>query len=265
MVHADSAAALHTRTQMNTLHARPLTWAAVTLTALFGLALTHLSAASVDVLRFNIDADEEAAPLHTGDTVFDDGLDDSASWEYADYRISAQTGVPVCVESAIQTAFSFIRLNRVLDASGEAGVRCGDAGGAARNWYAVVKGNDACSRLVDYDREGRVETWVDTDNVTKCRLSGFDSPRMRVENLFARRVPAETNIALLISSFNALDGHGGYEIRTQTKGSVRGTATARVVDYHGTAQLWEFIGKAKPVAESFPFNVHLTVEKVTLP
>jgi hypothetical protein len=42
--------------------------------------LAQLGAAPVDALKFNIDANDEVSPGHSGDTVFDDGLTDG-DWD----------------------------------------------------------------------------------------------------------------------------------------------------------------------------------------
>jgi hypothetical protein len=266
------------RSDMTTFSRRRSILPALTFTAVAALCLTGLRAAPVDVLRFNIDT------VHLEDTVFDDrdeegvlpanaiGASATADWEYVDRRLlNPELG---CVEAENTTgAFVFARLNRVMSSTGEDGFRCGSHGGVARNWYAVIKGDSACQSVANYDGLGRVEPLVpESDGVARCRVSGFDSPRIRVENLYAKRLPAETNIALLMKSLfpqTLPDGrtHGGYEIRTTGKGKVlpASTGTGRTVDYHGTAQLWEFIGKAKPAYEVFEFNVHMTFEKVTLP
>jgi hypothetical protein len=193
--------------------------------------------------------------------VFDDGLTDG-DWDYVDRRLSAQPE-PVCVEAEITTgAFVFARLNRVMDGGTvEEGLRCGDAGGVKRDWQALIRGADACARLKNYD--ARLEEGVD-DRGAYCIATGLDSPRVRVENLYARKLPASTRIALLMKSLSPPAGHGGYEIRTEGTGAIQGGSVNRTVNYHGTARLWEFKGKAKPVAETFDFWVHMTFEKTEL-
>lgn len=246
---------------MATFTRRHLPLPIATVTAVVSLFLAQLAAAPVDALKFNIDANDEVAAGHAGDTVFDDGLSDDGNWEYADRRLSTQPE-PVCVEAEVTTgAFVFARLNRLMDGGVEEGLRCGDAGGVKRDWRALIRGVDACARLRDYD--SRLEEGVDAQG-PYCIATGLDSPRIRVENLYARKLPASTRIALLMRSLNPPEGHGGYEIRTESAGAVQGGSINRTVNYHGTARLWEFKGKAAPVAETFEFNVHMTFEKTQL-
>jgi hypothetical protein len=235
----------------------------VAFAAVVGLTLSYPDAAPLTVLKFDIDV-FPTAPTHAADTVTDDGLTDTADWEYADYRVSGQVPdpedpKPVCVDAQITSgAFAFIALNRRL----EDDTRCSDAGGTRRNWGAIVRGTNACDRLSQYDPQ--IVPEADSGG-TYCVVTGLANPRIRVENLYARKVPALTNIALLMTSANPPEGHGGYEIRSEGKGTVQGNATTRVVNYHGMARLWEFQGKAKAVAESFPFNVHMTFEVSSAP
>ena len=238
----------------------------LTFTAVAALCLTGLRAAPVDALKFTIDE------IDSSDTLSDDGVPEGAlgasadeNWEYVDRRLFSAPDVG-CVEAEITTgAFVFVRLNRVVSGSGEEGVRCGDAGGVKRDWRLMIypsATSTVCDRLRDYD--GRLEEGVDGNGAYYCVATGLDSPRIRVENLYARKVPASTNIALLMKSLNPPPGHGGYEIRSEGKGAIQGGSVNRSVNYHGTARLWEFIGKAKAVDEPFEFNVHMTFEKVTL-
>src|SRR5215212_2318596 len=65
----------------------------LTLATTLGLQWAEGRAAKVNVLKFNIDQ-------VSGDTVSSDGLEDSAAWQYADYRVSALPGTPpVCVDA----------------------------------------------------------------------------------------------------------------------------------------------------------------------
>lgn len=214
-------------------------------------------AAKANVLRFNI------TPM-PGDTVFSDGLSDSPSFQYADYRVSSlPSDPPVCVGAEVTTtSFVFIGLNRAIGVplGSNNGPRCSEVGGTPRQWAVDIANAGACTRLFNYDPD-YVQWNVD---YTACRLNGADNPRMRFANLYANRLPATTMIAFLISSFNPPAGHGGYEIKSETEATVQGNATDRYISYQGMARLHEFIGKATPVEAAFPLRITASFTKTTV-
>jgi hypothetical protein len=223
-----------------------------------GLPLAEGRAPALSVLSFNIWPE-------IGDTVTGDGLTDAA-YQYADFRVSGLATPPlVCIDAQLTTpAFAFIVFNRKLD---DAGTRCRDQGGIERNWIVEVGDGDSCQRLYNYMAR-RVDLDLDGagDPYAPCRLNGADNPRLRVENLWPNKTPAKTRVAFLVT--NLIDppaNHGGYEIRSETDaGVVTGNSTTRFVSYDGNARLWEYIGKAKIVANPFPMKLHMEFRKTVV-
>jgi len=247
----------------------PVTRVAPTFVCALGLALSlpvlEGRAPRASVLSFNVTTDD-------GETAASDGLIDSASWQYADYRVSSlPNSRPVCVGAEVTTtSFVFVSLNRAIGApsiGSNEGQRCSLAGGTARNWRVKIDSIDACTRLQAYDPDyvtqvGSDEAW--DGSVPSCVLTGSDHSRLRFANLYANRLPARTPIAFLISSFTPPPGHGGYEIRSETDAVATGDATVRSFHYDGTARLHEFIGKAQPVGPAFPLRMTAAFSKTTV-
>jgi hypothetical protein len=245
----------------------------LTLGLALGLPPAEGRAAKASVLRFNITPVLDENP-NVADTVSSDGLADSGSYQYADYRVSSlglNAVPPVCVGAEVTTtSFVFVSLNRAIGApsiGSNDGQRCSLAGGTPRNWRILIQSVDACTKLKAYDPDyvkevGSDETWGGI--TSSCVLTGSDHSRLRFANLYANRLPARTPIAFLISSFTPPPGNGGYEIRSETDALVTGDATMRSFHYDGTARLHEFIGKAQPVGPAFPLRMTAAFVKSTV-
>jgi hypothetical protein len=216
----------------------------------------NASAAGVTAIRFNIN------PV-ADDTVASDAKADSTSWQYADYRWSA---LPESCVDAQETsrAFVFIVLNRKF----ADGSRCSPSptvDGLARQVVVQIADPVACGHLASYD-----PAYVVNQTANGCQLNGADNLRVRVENLYAPKLPTTTAVAFLITSFVAPAGHGGFEIKSDTNAPVQGTSTVRTVAYTGTARLHKFSsgiggpgGNDKPqvVGSPFPLRLHMVFER----
>ena len=232
--------------------------AAIALATAYGsgaLAPAGLAGAPVKVVRFEF---QSAA----GDTATGDGLSDSESGDYADYRIASGAS-PVCVEAeGGPTALSFNILNRKMDATG---TRCGDVEGTVRQYTVDVADSVSCQELFAYDPD-YVQLDLDSsgDPYSPCRLTGADNPRIRVSNLWANKLPAKTAVKFHVSSFSPpFPEHGGFEIASNGEGTVLGSTDFRTVSYNGTASLVKFVGKTKPVGGVFPLKLNMVFERVT--
>lgn len=227
--------------------------ALVTLVIGWGIvpAVTLSAGPALRVLQFNVDTGLPGA------TVSSDGFVPAAP-QYSDHRFPGQAESCVETEEMSKGSF-FIRLNRQTGAG-----RCDefpqspDGAGDARQVVILVDDQVACQELAAYDAD-YVE-WVGDSGTAPCRLTGSDNPRIRVENIYSTKLPGSATIDFLISSFSPdAPNHGGFELRSNGKGLVTGTATHRTLEYAGTSSLWKYDRSVKtgPAITGGPVTVRL--------
>jgi hypothetical protein len=206
----------------------------------------------VEVLQFNIN-------YLSGDTVASDGQNPDSPWQYEDYRLPTSTDT--CVSAARGGgSLGFISLNRSDDgAPCDSNPQPASPTAVSRQWVITIADTASCGILAAYDsRYLSPASYISGP----CTLNGSDLSRIRIDNLFASKLPATSAVDFLLKSF--VGGGVGYEIRSVTKAQILGTADVRTVAYEGFGRLWEITPRYKAISVAFPMRVHMTLQRTNM-
>jgi hypothetical protein len=231
-------------------------WFGAVVALVMGLAVLPWGVAArragpVEVLQFNID-------YLAGDTVASDGRTSSPGWQYEDYRVPTSTDA--CVSAARGSgSLGFISFNRPMDTPPcESNPQPAGPTAPSRQWVIAVADGASCAILAAYDsRYVSPAPYINGP----CTLTGSDLSRIRIDNLFAAKLPSTSAVDFLLKSFL---GGVGYEIRSVAKAQILGAGDVRIVSYEGTARLWEVTPKYKAIAVEFPMRVHITLQRTRM-